>query len=197
MSSSRSPPLRQARSPAPPALDGEPLGVRRHGAAEQAEEHRIAGMECGGLRERAGIGVGAGNAEADLHPEIGVGPGAAQARHHGLRQALQLHHGVAAQVGDGRRQVEEVAASRGVFLRSSFRTRRQEAAVQQRLLDGPGRAGRIGERDGRDVAAPQRDLGNTRAGDTRAGDTRAGDRAVVEADAPDAALWRRAPRPLP
>ena len=93
------------------ALDGETLGIRRDGAAEQAEQHVVAGMETLRARQCAGIGVGAGNAETYLDMEVCIGAGAAQVQDYGFGKPGELHHGVAREMGRTRREIKQMAAA--------------------------------------------------------------------------------------
>ena len=84
--------------------DGDALGVRWDGAAEQAEQHSVPCMEPWRPRERVWARVGTGNTEPDLDPEVAVAAGAAQAG--------ESHHRVAGEERNLRSEVEQMAAPR-------------------------------------------------------------------------------------
>ena len=146
-------------------VHGEALGTRRRLAPEQVQQHRVPGME-GGLRPCPGRRIGALHAEPHLDPEIGRAPAAAKAERQGLGQALQLHHGVAVQEARAGSQIEKVArlaaASAVLALQPALTQNclRQEPAVHQNFLDGPGRAGGPGEGDRRHVPLAHVDDGD-------------------------------------
>ena len=131
-------------------------------------------------RQGAGIGVGAGNAQPDLDMEVGIGAGAAQVQDYGFGETGEFHHGVAREMGRARCEIKQMAVAGAWRVRSALFARRQETAVDERLGNRPGRAGRAGERNGGGIAAPKIDPG---------------DGAIAgpgKADPPDAALRRLA-----